>query len=304
MEWQKSLEELARESRNLSSVRLAALSDLAAQDLARLQELWQGIPVGRRRKVLARLTELAEDNLELNFDAIFRHSLDDPDAEVRVLAIEGLAESEEPSLVDALLWRLQNDDAVKVRAAAAQALGRFALLAELNKLRPHYARRIEKGLLDILSDSGQPLEVRRRGLEAIAPFNQPGVTQLIHDAYHSQESGIRVSALYAMGRNCDPRWLPILIRELSSPDPEMRYEATIACGEMGEAEAVPHLAGVLRDDDAQVQEAAIQSLGKIGGNEARRLLHRLLASDELRLAAAAREALEEAEVAEDPFSSL
>lgn len=304
MDWRKSLEELAKESKSLSSVRLAAFSDLSAEDLVSFKELWKGIPVERRRKMLARLTELAEDNLELNFDAIFRHSLEDPDAEVRLLAIEGLGESEEPSLVEPLIKRLQGDASERVRAAAAQGLGRFVLLAELNKLRPHYARRLEKVLLDVIGHGGQPLEVRRRAVEAIAPLSQPGVTQLIHDAYLSSEPEMKVSAVYAMGRNCDPRWLPILLREMGNDDPEMRYEAALACGELGEEEAVPSLANLLRDDDTQVQEAAIQVLGKIGGNEAHRLLRQLLTSEEARLVEVARDALQEAEVTEGPFSSF
>ncbi len=75
--------------------------------------------------------DLAEEEPKLNFDAIFHACLLDPDEIVRVRAIEGLWEYENNSIIDRFITMLKEDCQESVRAAAAQALGRFALLAEL-----------------------------------------------------------------------------------------------------------------------------------------------------------------------------
>ena len=48
---------------------------------------------------MQRLIEMAEDNLDADFNSLFRLSLKDEDAEVRAKAIEGLWESDDRSLV-------------------------------------------------------------------------------------------------------------------------------------------------------------------------------------------------------------
>jgi HEAT repeat protein len=92
------------------------------------------------------------------------------------------------------------------------------------------------------------------------------------------------------------------VRELTSDDPELRYEAALACGAIGDRQAVPHLAPLLEDQDQEVREAAIAALGEIGGEEARELLTPLLDDPSPAIRAAAEEALVELEFAADPLS--
>lgn len=283
MEWRKNLSELADESHPLSISRLAALSDLYGRELEHLRQAWPGIKLERRRAIAKRLAALAQNRVELNFDPVFRLLLADGDVQVRLEAIRGLDECEDPSFIEPLITLLRADSEAKVRAAAAQALGRFTLLAELNKLRPHYSQRLEGVLMEALADPGQPLEVRRRGIEALGPLSSPQVTQAIRGAYHSRERLLRLSAINAMGRNCDRRWLPILLRELSSSDQEMRYQAAAACGELGDEEAIPSLSQALHDNEDRVQAAAISAILRIGGNEAKRVLREFLGPDDPRL---------------------
>ena len=255
---------------------LTELSDLRPADLAYLEEVWPQIALKRRRQIVARLVELAEDDVQLSFDAIFKMLLTDPDEEVRTLAISGLWENEEPSLIEPLIGLLQEDSAAKVRAAAATALGRFALLAEHGRLRPEAADRLRQALLAALADDSLPAEVKRRVLEAASPLSLPRVKEAIRAAYDAENPRLRVGAVYAMGKNCDPAWLPTLLKELSSGSAEMRYEAATACGELEEEAAVPCLIELTDDADTEVQLAAIQALGKIGGGRARKCLERLL----------------------------
>jgi len=95
--------------------------------------------------------------------------------------------------------------------------------------------------------------------------------------------------------------MPILTVELSSNDPETRFEAASALGEMGEEVAVPHLIELLNDPDSDVQMAVIRSLGEIGGNRAKRALESCLASDNEAIAEMAHDALDELNGGEDPL---
>jgi len=286
----------------LSNSRLAELSDLNPEQLKLLDDVWQRIEAKRRRQIIFRLVELAEDNVGLNFDAIFRHLLQDRDEEVRSIAIEGLWESEETSLIEPLINLMEQDSSVKVQATAALALGRFAMLAEYQKLPPDYTARLSQVLLATIVDRGKPIEVRRRVLEAVAPLSLPQVRHSISEAYHSGNAKIKISALYAMGKNCNPCWLPILIKELASIDAEVRYEAAGACGELGEDEAVANLIELTDDTDADVRLAAIQALGKIGGSEAKKHLEKCLTHPSEAVCQVAAQALHKLEVTKEPLS--
>ena len=298
----KNLAELSDESKPLVSSKLANLSATSQEELALFLEAWAEIGFERRRQIASQLAELAEEDPKLNFDDIFHACLRDPDEIVRVRAIEGLWEYENHSLIDTFINMLREDRQESVRAAAALALGRFALLAELGKLRPDDGAKVEKALAAVIDDQEEQLGVRRRAVEAIATFSLPEVTEIIQEAYQSDDDEMRVSAIYAMGRNSDPAWLPTLVKELSNPDTEMRFEAAGACGELGEEEAVPHLLRLIYDLDAQVQLSAIAALGKIGGNEAGAALRECMNHTAEHIRRAAEDALEELGFSKDPFS--
>ena len=298
----KNLAELSDESKPLVSSKLANLSATSQEELVLFLEAWAEIGFERRRQIASQLVELAEEDPKLNFDDIFHACLRDPDEIVRVRAIEGLWEYENHSLIDTFINMLREDRQESVRAAAALALGRFALLAELGKLRPDDGAKVEKALAEVIDDQEEQLEVRRRAVEAIATLSLPKVTEIIQEAYQSDDDQMRVSAIYAMGRNSDPAWLPTLVKELSNPDTEMRFEAAGAYGELGGEEAVPHLVRLIYDLDAQVQLSAIVALGKIGGNEAGAALRECLNHTAEHIRGAAEDALEELGFSKDPFS--
>jgi len=301
-----SLEEiiagLADVNRPLLYTVISELSDLNKEELRRLEQVWTTIDLKRRRQILRRMVETAEHNAVLNFDEAFKLFLKDGDAEVRSLAIEGLWESEDPFLIAYFIRFLSVDNPEQVQSAAAIALGKFALLAELGKLRPHYLNRVAAALISALEDRNRPVEVRRRILEAAAPLNLPQVRKAITEAYQDDSYECKISAIYAMGQSCDPSWLPILLQELESSDSVLRYEAAGACGELGAEAAVPYLAELVTDPDLDVRLAAIQALGKIGGSEAKSLLEDYADAAEEAVREAVEQALGELEFAEDPLS--
>ena len=296
---EETIADLGNSDQPLRSSKLAELSNLNSEELGFLKQVWATIEPKRRRQIVYRLVELAEDDFELNFDSIFKNCLGDQDAEVRSKAIKGLWENEEPSLINPLINLLEQDSSEKVQSAAT-ALGKFAMLAEHRKLRSCHVSKVCQALLTAISDKSKPIEVKRRALEAAASINLPQVERTIMEAYQSHNSKLRVSSIYAMGKNCNPSWLPILVKELGNADAEIRYEAAEACGELGEEEA-PHLIELVNDPDTEVQLAVIQALGRIGGTEAKNCLEKCLDDPNEVIQQAAEQALHELEVGEEPL---
>jgi len=291
--------DMADNEKSLLSTSLADLSNINSAELVFFDQVWKDIDVDRRRKVVNRLVELAEDNFELNFDSIFKNRLKDPDPLVRTKAIEGLWENEETVLIIPFIRMLNEDTSEIVQAAAAKALSKYAMLAELKKLGPSSSNRVSQALLAILTDKTKPREVWRRALEAAAPLSLPEIKEYIDEAYNSDDPKLRNSAIYAMGRSCDSTWMPMLIKEMSSTSAETRYEAAGACGEICDEEAVPYLMKLIQDKDPEVQRMSIESLGKIGGSKAKQFLLKCLNSPDEIISEAAEHALKQIEAEED-----
>lgn len=302
MSLERYLQEIAAEDKSLRSGALVALSNLSRQELKQFAHTWGGLSAERQRRLLGHLVGMAEENVELDFGPIFLMCLESPDAEVREKAISGLWEYEDRSLIGTLLETLVADPSPNVRSAAAVALGKFSLLAEEGKLLPREGQKIKEALIKVLTDDEESIEVRRRALEAVAPFNTHVVQRFIRRCYESDELALRCSSLYAMGRTGEPRWLRYLIKELQSASPALRFEAANACAEMGDEDATPHLVPLLDDDDLQVQLAAIRALAEIGGTVAVRALRRCARSEDPSLREAALDALENVEGTVDPLA--
>jgi len=301
MRFEKYLDELANPDRPLRVSQLERLANLDPEDLALVRERWPRIPADRRRRLLTEAAELAEDNVELNFDGLMLVGLEDPDAGVRAAAVAGLWENDSRKVLVRLLALVEGDPAEEVRAAAAVVLGRHCARAQANDLLPRDSARLRETLLRVFDTEGESVEVRRRALEALGVFDDEQVAAAIERAYRHTDRRLRVSALYAMGRSCDRRWLPLLAEALSSPDPEVRFEAVRACGEIGDRTMVGRLVSLLDDPDLEVRLAAIGALGKIGGGAAKRVLQRYLTHPDEAVRDAADEALGELGFFEDPL---
>lgn len=265
----------AQEDGALAAILYRGLSDLSAGDINRLKAVWAVLSPEYRRKVIRELAEASEFNFELDYRALGFLGLDDDDAGVREAAIDALWIDESPELMARLLNLAQWDESTTVRAAATSELGRFLLLGEYGDIPENKAVQAQDVIVGLLTDDQEDLEVRRRALEAIANSSHEIVTEAIEEAYQSDERLMRVSAVFAMGRTNDARWGANILREMGSPDPEIRYEAARAAGEVGLAEAVPLLGRLATENDRETQEAAVWSLGEIGGREAMRILSAL-----------------------------
>jgi HEAT repeat protein len=274
---------------------LRTFSGLEPHERSLFWPIWITIGDQRRIEIAQALNELTEDTVEFNFNQLWLWLLEDSVSTVRVVAIEGLWEHTTIPTMQRMLGLLQRDPAPEARAAAAIALGRFAYLAICDELDTD-SDQLRATLLATVRDQSQPLDVRRRALESVSYFgDSEEIHTLIEAAYKANEQLLRESALIAMGRSMDPRWLPVIGRELSSPSPALRYEAAHAAGEMGEdARALlPKLLPALDDNDNEVAVMAIWALGQIGGPGAQRTLERITRSQDSARSQAASDALAE-----------
>lgn len=261
---------------DLSQAQIARLSDLSRADAALLAELWPTLDEERRIEVVRRCDELSEERLDLNFRRALRIALADPSAVVRQLAIGGVWEEESTELLARLEALMQTDSSPDVRAAAAGALERFASKAETGELGSQEREQLRQALYETAEGVDVPYGVQRKALESLGAFGaEPAIAATIERAYESGDHGMQCSAIYAMGKSLQRRWLPEILAELESDDPELRFEAARAAGTIGSVDALPLLLDAAQDDDAEVRHAAIGAIGQIGGRGAVRALERL-----------------------------
>lgn len=272
-DFEKLLQQIGDTSSRLSISSLYGLSGMDRDETLLFQRAWPTIAIERRRQIINLLVEIAEVSFEVNFDRIFRLCLGDEDEKVRATAIEGLWEDHDTALLNPLISLLRDDPATSVRAGAATSLGRYVLLGELGKMEAHPFALVRETLLETIRSPLEDLEVRRRAIEAIAFSGHEGVREIIETAYYDDDERMRTSAVFAMGRSADHSWSDLVINELESSRPAMRYEAAMASGELELAAALPFLANLVNDPDREVLEAAIWALGQIGGSEARHILY-------------------------------
>ena len=262
---------------------------------------WQMLSADRRREVVRKLVELADDNIEFDFTSVFEACLVDEDDRVRELGAKGLWETEDRALIRPLIDLLENDRSNKVRASVAVSLKSFTAMAQDGKILHRDGERVRRALLNAACESEEDIEVRRRAIEAVASFDTTETNAAVREAYRSNDPLLVQSALYAMGQSSNVEWLPTVIEETMNPAAAIRYEAATACGLLGDEAVTPHLLGLLDDDDSEVRIASIKSLGLTGGPLARQALERQIADDDDDIERAARDALTSIEFDDDPL---
>ena len=301
MTLERYLEELSDDRSPLRHSDMPQLSSLSPEEIEEFKAGWAAMGPERRCEALTRLVELSEEDLNLDFSAVFRVCLTDVEDRVREAAARGLWECDDRIVLRPLISLLVSDPADSVRAAAAMSLGSFAERAQEGKLLPRDAERVRRALLSAIDDDLADIDTKRRAIEAVAGFGSGDVVEIIQDAYDSGDDRLKQSAIYAMGRTTDARWLPAVLSDIHDGDPAVRYEAAAALGRLGDETTVPHLVPLIEDEDTQVQLSAVQSLGSIGGPAARSALAQYLEDGDDVLQEAARVALDTAELDNDPL---
>ncbi|MFZ5918673.1 MAG: HEAT repeat domain-containing protein [Chloroflexota bacterium] len=241
---------------------------------------------------------------------IIRKHVADPEPEVRMVAIEGLWDYPESEFVPLLFHIAQNDPDEMVRCRAIVTLGRFVYegemaqydfdfgpideLARADELPHEDYLKVRTFLLALYRDESKTLDERRFAVEALSFCTDEQVTDIISQAYAHADPKMKLSAIFAMGRNGGVRWSETLIKELHNPDPDLQREAIRAAGEAGLTEAGKELWRLTYSDDREIMLEAIWALGQSGWEGAFERLDELSlegADDEIRETAEA--ALEE-----------
>jgi HEAT repeat protein len=265
------LDDLLDEQTIISSQLLYRLSDLDTSEITLLSEAWPKIPVSRRQALLTDLEELGATDTLLSFEAVGRHAIQDEDPTVRQLSIRILDMYEPEDLIPRFIEFLKTDPNAEVRAEAAQALGSFVYLGELDEIPDETCQDIQEALLLSISQDGEKI-VQRRSLEAFSFTSRPETSDLLAKAFDSGDIEWMVSALFGMGRSADRRWSETILEMLEHKMPKLRLEASRAAGELELKEAVPILMDLLDDVDPDVRAATIWSLSQIGGQSVRQIL--------------------------------
>ena len=298
----KFISRILNSEESLAKSDLTRLSSLNTDEIKYLEKKWQEADLTRRRQIISYLVELTLKHFTLDFTEIYQFCLREKDAKIRAESIIALAEEENPLFINKFVSILKKDSSKEVRLASTAALGKLSMQGELGNISEKKTDIVYNALLDVLDEKQENSSVRASALEAIAPLSKPRVKGLIEEAYHSEEEVLKISAIRAMGINCNRMWLTALIEELQSEDDKLRYEAAKACGELGEEDAVLYLIDLIEDENPRIMEAAIMSMGEIGGEEAKEILNRLLNNPKSKIRLAAEKALQELEFCEDPLS--
>lgn len=255
---------------------LHALSGPSASEVAIWTERWPAIATDHRRRLARQMLESAEADFQLDFRRLFEAVLDDPDAEVRATAVDGLWEATDLGLIDRLDGMLAHDGDQEVRARVATALGPFVERGEFEDRAAARVARALEHLVAVAEDEAEPIEVRRRAIESAGYADRDDVRALIGRMLASPTGALRAGALRAMGHSADETWAGAVLGCLEHAEPEIRFEASRAAGELQIEDAVPQLSVLaVEDADRQIRVEAIWALGEIGGPRARRVLERL-----------------------------
>lgn len=263
-----------------------------------------------KKEKIESLTRVIEgEDYTTDYWPVLREYLEDEDAEVRSLALDGLWDYPVPELIAPLFERAMEDPSQEVRSKAIVTLGRYiyegsmadydfdwGAMEELmreDELPKEDFIKVKKFLLELARDESQPLDSRRFAIEAISFLNEPKVQDLIEAAYVHPDVKMKVSAIFAMGRQGDQQWADTLLKELDSEVQELQYEAVRAVGEAYLDKAIPRLKELALVDDKDLKLEAIWALGKIGGEGVSEFLQDLADDEDKEIREVAEAALEE-----------
>jgi hypothetical protein len=255
---------------------LKEFSDLAPGQVDDLKKAWPQVGLDRKRNLLRDLNNAYAEDTLLSFHDVAKIFLDDPDALVRAQAVRLLEDTNDIRLLPRLIELGTTDPDVGVRTETATVLGEFVRMGELEQIPAHLKEPIEDILLRAAREE-QNARLQRAALESLGYSGRPEVAELLESAFERPDPHWTASALLAMSRSADTRWLPQVLLGLAHEDTEVRLIAAQAAGELELKGARQMLLSMLdEEEDDEVLEAVIWSLSQIGGGDVRTYLQALL----------------------------
>lgn len=279
--FQNVLDHLLDSKKDIPQNHLGYYSDLDPKSLQLFIDIWKSVKPERKILLLDALVSHLDSDSLVSYEEIGKALLDDSDSEVRARAIGLLSESNDPKLVDRFMDIFLNDVDLAPRLEAANILGEFVLLGELEELDAHTQQKIEDALISVIRSEDNPA-LRKRALESLGYSSREEMANIIESAYQRSDPTWVASSLKAMGRSHDNMWNENVVSKLLDDDPRIRYAATQAAGELEIEQASSIMLQMLEDEeeDDDVISAAIWSLSQIGGEDARVYILNLLENTE------------------------
>ncbi|HPC58724.1 MAG TPA: HEAT repeat domain-containing protein [Kiritimatiellia bacterium] len=232
---------------------------------------------------------------------LLRALLDDPEVEIRRLAVTAIGHLQEEGCAEALIGALRDQDAGVVRAAIT-ALRRTPddrVILALTPLLRHRDASIRTTIAQTLESlNWQPktrqeqiwMAVARGQFSRAASFG-PEAVEALEQALLSAAYGVRVRAVEALGSINHPGSRKALLQALKSPDAAVAIAALDALSSQGGPDAVEAIVPMLRHANSGVRVAAIEALSRLGAGSTVPLLQALLEDANWDVRRAAAEAL-------------
>ena len=274
----EAINALIDESKPFPPALLYTFSDLNADDIRILKAAWPSLPLMRRRTLLEDLIDMAERDNLMMFEEVGKVALEDDDADVLVSAIDLLFQAEDSRLIPTFLRLLQNASLnERVRAAAANALGPYIYLGEVEKIRPELLQNIVEVLLNVYANDISDL-VRRRVLESLGYSSHAAVPELLRAAYFRPEVAWQESAMFAMGKSADDQWQSFVLANLEHENLKVRLQAIHAAGELTLYAARQTLLRMLNQEykNEELRHELVWALSQIGGEGIEAAFYRLM----------------------------
>ena len=274
----EAINALIDETKPFPPALLYTFSDLNADDIRILKAAWPSLPLMRRRTLLEDLIDMAERDNLMMFEEVGKVALEDDDADVLVSAIDLLFQAEDSRLIPTFLRFLQNVSLnERVRAAAANALGPYIYLGEVEKIRPELLQNIVEVLLNIYANDLSDL-VRRRVLESLGYSSHAAVPELLRAAYFRPEVAWQESAMFAMGKSADDQWQSFVLANLEHENLKVRLQAIHAAGELTLYAARQTLLRMLNQEykNEELRHELVWALSQIGGEGIEAAFYRLM----------------------------
>ena len=274
----EAINALIDETKPFPPALLYTFSDLNADDIRILKAAWPSLPLMRRRTLLEDLIDMAERDNLMMFEEVGKVALEDDDADVLISAIDLLFQAEDSRLIPTFLRLLQNASLnERVRAAAANALGPYVYLGEVEKIRPELLHNIVDVLLSIYANDLSDL-VRRRVLESLGYSSHAAVPELLRAAYFRPEVAWQESAMFAMGKSADDQWQSFVLANLEHENLKVRLQAIHAAGELTLYAARQTLLRMLNQEykNEELRHELVWALSQIGGEGIEAAFYRLM----------------------------
>ena len=176
MSFEFFLENVTDPTGRLSAVDFYEISDLSPEELGLFASAWYPLSVERQRDIASTMVELAEDNPELDFTAIFKLCLNGDDEPLLKVAMDGLWEHDDRSVIPELVDVLRSEN----RYETAHACGE---LGEEEAV-PH--------LILLLEDDDS--EVQLAGIGALGKIGGPLAKKVLQSLVRDGDANLEEAA--------------------------------------------------------------------------------------------------------------